>query len=177
LVKATGLLIRELVSFSGIGQSMDQGQSIEKVLQKYEAEIRAHVKVEQEFKKMAEEADDRVEKLKNHQLILEDKCQRLEKQLMESRAMNHKLMKQLNEDIKINKSVKKDGQGLRIRLEKLQEIEAPMSGTHSSLCMPINKKKTDLTSKNNDINIEMNCLNIKKHTKNSFFIRIGLQCR
>jgi hypothetical protein len=34
-----------------------KGEAIEKVLHKYEMEIRAHIKMENEFKKIAEEAE------------------------------------------------------------------------------------------------------------------------
>ena len=46
-----------MLDCSEIANPNSQPQAIEKILHKYELEIRTHIKMEQEFKKLAEEAD------------------------------------------------------------------------------------------------------------------------
>ena len=48
---------------SELSQQETKGEAIEKVLHKYEMEIRAHIKMENEFKMIAEETEQRYEQL------------------------------------------------------------------------------------------------------------------
>lgn len=59
IVKSDGLDCSETNTSEG------KPQAIEKILHKYELEIRAHVKIELEFKKIAEESEKKYEFLKN----------------------------------------------------------------------------------------------------------------
>ena len=52
-------------------------QAIEKILHKYELEIRAHVKMEQEFKKIAEESEKRYETIKTEYSALSTKYNKM----------------------------------------------------------------------------------------------------
>jgi hypothetical protein len=54
-----------MLDCSEIANPNSQPQAIEKILHKYELEIRTHIKMEQEFKKLAEEADKKYEALKS----------------------------------------------------------------------------------------------------------------
>jgi hypothetical protein len=54
-----------MLDCSEIANPHSQPQAIEKILHKYELEIRTHIKMEQEFKKLAEEADKKFETLKS----------------------------------------------------------------------------------------------------------------
>jgi len=56
---------RDGLDCSETNTSEGKPQAIEKILHKYELEIRAHVKLELEFKKIAEESEKRYESLKN----------------------------------------------------------------------------------------------------------------
>ena len=54
-----------MLDCSEIANPNSQPQAIEKILHKYELEIRTHIKMEQEFKKLAEEADKKYDALKS----------------------------------------------------------------------------------------------------------------
>ena len=54
-----------MLDCSEITHTESKPQAIEKILHKYELEIRTHVKMEQQFKKLAEEAERKCEALKN----------------------------------------------------------------------------------------------------------------
>ena len=154
-----------LVNNSSLGMANMQGQKIEKILHKYESEIRTHVKMEQEFKVMAEQADKHVETLKINQKNLEEKLRQKQNELDEAKELNKKLINHFNIDQKSFKFTKKETQELRLRLEKLNNIEAPMSSTHSSLCVP-SKKKNQSGQNGKTVFAQVKQTRIQRHTKN-----------
>ena len=50
-------LIRDTLNCSEISNKENKTIAIEKIMHKYELEIRAHIKMEKEFKKVAEETE------------------------------------------------------------------------------------------------------------------------
>ena len=54
-----------MLDCSEITHTESKPQAIEKILHKYELEIRSHVKMEQKFQRLAEEADKKYENLKS----------------------------------------------------------------------------------------------------------------
>lgn len=53
-LKIKCILKRDTLDCSELSHNDNKGEAIEKVLHKYEMEIRAHIKMENEFKKIAE---------------------------------------------------------------------------------------------------------------------------
>lgn len=62
-LKIRCLLIRDILDCSDISKNENKGEAIEKVLHKYEMEIRAHIKMENEFKKVAEHTESKYKDL------------------------------------------------------------------------------------------------------------------
>lgn len=69
-LKAHCNLISDLLDTSEITHTDSKPQAIEKILHKYEMEIRSHTKMEKEFKRLVEEADRRYESLKKEYSVV-----------------------------------------------------------------------------------------------------------
>lgn len=178
-----GYLNRDILNCSELGGPDERKATIEKVLHKYEVEIRSHLKMEKEFKKMAKEADSRSEELRVKVKDIEEQLLLKSKEAEELTKQNKKLL-QIIQEFEINESKEQKNslfvknrtnnlnsknqknKALKLRLEHLHSIEAPLSGTCSSLCVP--SKKTENLQK-------LNRLNYRKHTKNSSLNRIRFQ--
>ena len=165
-----------------------KSQSIEKVLHKYELEIRSHIKLEQEFKRMADEAERRLESLKADYNDLGNKYNEMMVKLSDVSYLNDSLADENRQLKQLLKENQLEFQDANKRLSKAQPLSVTReknfknnrttsteflkmqvaklkktSGTNSSVCAQPDR----LTG--NSINAS------KRHGKNSALKRQHLQ--
>ena len=173
------MLISDILDCSEI-VSDSKNQSIEKILHKYELEIRSHIKLEQEFKRMADESERRLECLKVDYNDLGNKYNEMMVKLSDISYVNDNLSDEIRQLKQLLKENQVEFQETNKRSSKVQPLSVTReknyknnrttsteflkmqvaklkktSGTNSSVCAHPDR----LTS--NSININ------KKHGKNS----------
>jgi hypothetical protein len=96
----------------------NKNEAIEKILHKYELEIRAHIKMEKEFKKIAEETEDKYK-------ILHEKYLNLQEQLNKNNIKLDKNTKEKENLFRENKKIKQI-------LQEFSEIKNTKKNLHSN---------------------------------------------
>ena len=164
--------------------SENKNQSIEKILHKYETEIRSHIKLEQEFKKIAEETEKRYELLRNDYLVMSGKYNEMILRLSDLSYLNDNLMEDNQKikafmhdnNIEIPELMRASSKSKTMSIAKVKrsrnsrpistdfvkvqanKLKRVTSG-NSSICSPYEKIGIGLTAP------------LKRHAKTSIFIR------
>jgi hypothetical protein len=178
------LLIRDTLDCSEIANSDTKPQAIEKILHKYEVEIRTHLKMEHEFKKLAEDADKRFESLKseysnmslkyNKMLIrLSDLTYANDVTMNENLVLRRQLLEYKSENTDNNKLSSK----FKVALATKEKNSLnPRNSSNEFIQSHINKLKK-MNSGNTSICIAFNKPEnssleaVKRHSKNSWLTR------
>ena len=168
--------------------SESKTQSIEKILHKYEMEIRSHIKLEQEFKKMADDSERRLETLKVEFNSLVHKYNEMMLKLSDLSYINDTL----TDENRMFRNILKENQIEFEESNKRSAKNRPLSGTRDKhfknnrttstefLKMQVAKlKKTSCINASVCAPIDKNagsCVNAtKKHAKHSEIIRQQLE--
>ena len=94
-----GELSSDLLDCSELSANEGPNEAIEKVLHKYELEIRAHVKMEAEFKAIAQDSERRYEELRNEYSGMSSKYESAIQQLSALACENEGIAKE-NEELR-----------------------------------------------------------------------------
>ena len=95
--KTLGNVTSDLLDCSELSNNENQNEAIEKVLHKYELEIRAHIKMEKEFKKIAQEAEKKYEEIKDDYNSINKKYEDVIQKLSKFASENEHLTKENGE--------------------------------------------------------------------------------
>ena len=117
--------ISDLLDCSELSNHENQNEAIEKILHKYELEIRAHIKMEKEFKRIAQEAEKKYEDLKADHLTINRKYTEVIQKLSNFASENEHLTKE-NEELKtlfVEITSFDDTHGLKIKKKSAKSID------------------------------------------------------
>lgn len=97
--RTRGELTRDLLDCSELSNNENPSEAIEKVLHKYELEIRAHIKMEKEFKQIAQESEKKYEEVRAEYNSISKKYTDVIQRLSSFMSENENLAKE-NEQLK-----------------------------------------------------------------------------
>ena len=143
---------RDGLDCSETNVSEGKPQAIEKILHKYELEIRAHVKIELEFKKIAEESEKKYELLKNELNSVSGKYNKMLDRLSNLAYENEHLSVEISnlkgflaEADSNERNFAKKGLGLKIQTgTKDKSIKKDRTASHETNKVNITKVKSVL---------------------------------
>lgn len=145
LIGIRSRLISEFLDCSELSVHENKKDAIEKILHKYELEIRAHIKIEAEYKKIAKEAEDKLAKMKEETAAFNEKYDNLVIQLSNFAYKNESLTRE-NQKLKrdffqLNKKEEKKSLKKAYKSYKSSDNQILAHFNPHSYCIPSKAKK------------------------------------